>query len=97
LVKEAVLERRHSHLEGTLLAGRTDRYVGTALILVGFGYDFWLILIGIFVLLGARAEEEAGRHPHALTTASPGQSSMSETESKKTAVTARHARRDLRP
>ncbi len=62
-VLRAVLERHHDHLEATLRAGRFARYVGTALILVGFFYDFWLILIGLFVLLGARAEEEAARHP----------------------------------
>jgi hypothetical protein len=33
------------------------------MIAVGFLYDFWLCLIGIFVLLGASAEVQAVRHP----------------------------------
>ena len=62
-VLRAALQRRHGHLEATLLAGRIARFVGLALVVVGFVLDVWLILIGIFVLLGARAEEEAARHP----------------------------------
>jgi hypothetical protein len=33
------------------------------MVIVGFVYDVWLLLIGVFVLVGARAEEEAARHP----------------------------------
>ncbi len=62
-VLRASLERHHDHLEATLLAGRIARFVGLALVVVGFLLDVWLLLIGIFVLLGARAEEEAARHP----------------------------------
>jgi len=62
-VLRAALARHRSHLEATVLAGRVARYVGTAMVVVGFLYDFWLILIGLFVLVGARAEEEAARQP----------------------------------
>jgi Zn-dependent protease len=62
-VLRATLARHRSNLDATLLAGRVARYLGAAMVVVGFLYDFWLILIGIFVLLGARAEEEAARHP----------------------------------
>jgi hypothetical protein len=31
------------------------------MIIIGFLYDFWLIPIGLFVLMGARAEEQAAR------------------------------------
>jgi Zn-dependent protease len=62
-VLRAALARHRSHLEATILAGRVARYIGMAMVVAGFLYDFWLILIGIFVLIGARAEEEAARHP----------------------------------
>lgn len=62
-VLRATLERGRSHLEATILAGRIARYVGVAMVVIGFFYDVWLMLIGFFVLLGARAEEEAARHP----------------------------------
>lgn len=61
-VLRATLARHRSNLEATVLAARIARYVGVAMIVVGFFYDFWLILIGLFVLMGARAEEEAARH-----------------------------------
>ncbi len=79
-VLRAALERRHDHLEATLLAGRIARYVGTALVVVGFLYDVWLMLIGLFVLLGARAEEEAARHPPRPQGESPAVSSRSATD-----------------
>ncbi len=62
-VLRASLARHRTNLEATLLAGRIARYIGVAMVVVGFVYDIWLILIGMFVLMGARAEEEAARHP----------------------------------
>lgn len=62
-ILRAVLEPRRGHLEATLLAGRIARSMGMALLVFGFLFDIWLLLIGLFVLLGARAEEEAARHP----------------------------------
>jgi Zn-dependent protease len=61
-VLRATLARHRSNLEATTLAARIARYVGIAMLLVGFLYDIWLLLIGLFVLMGARAEEEAARH-----------------------------------
>ncbi len=61
-VLRSTLARRRSNLDATVLAGRIARYVGLAMLVVGFLYDFWLLLIGLFVLVGARAEEEAVRH-----------------------------------
>jgi Zn-dependent protease len=61
-VLRATLARHKSNLEATALAARIARYVGVAMLVVGFMYDFWLLLIGLFVLMGARAEEEAARH-----------------------------------
>lgn len=60
-VLRAVLARHRSNLEATIVAGRLARYLGLAMVAIGFLYDFWLILIGLFVLMGARAEEEAAR------------------------------------
>jgi Zn-dependent protease len=61
-VLRAALARHRSNLEATIVAGRLARYLGLAMIVIGFLCDFWLILIGLFVLMGARAEEEAARH-----------------------------------
>jgi Zn-dependent protease len=62
-VLRAALARHRSNLEATLVAGRLAQYLGLAMIAIGFLYDFWLVLIGLFVLMGARAEEESARHP----------------------------------
>lgn len=58
-VLRAMLERRHDRLTATRQAGRIARMLAVAMILGGVFYDFWLVLIGIFVYLGASAEEEA--------------------------------------
>ena len=58
-VLRAALARRHDRRTATAMAARIARFCAGAMILVGFFYDFWLILIGIFVLLGASAEEQA--------------------------------------
>ncbi len=58
-VLRAALSRRRGRSEATRLAGKTARLVAAGLIVVGFFYDLWLVLIGIFVLLGATAEEHS--------------------------------------
>jgi Zn-dependent protease len=58
-VLRAALARRHDRRTATAMAARIARFCAGAMILLGFFYDFWLILIGIFVLLGASAEEQA--------------------------------------
>ncbi len=62
-VLRALLERHRSRLDATVLAARIAWYIGAAMLVAGFLVDIWLMLIGVFVLLGARAEEEAARHP----------------------------------
>lgn len=57
----AALERRRPRLDATVLACRVATWISIALIVVGLGYDFWLALIGIFVLVGSRAEEAVAR------------------------------------
>ncbi len=58
-VLRAVLARHRSKPEATVLASRVARILAMAMIVAGFLYDFWFVLIGIFVFLGAQAEEEA--------------------------------------
>ncbi len=60
-VLRAALTARRGRLEATVLVCRIARVVAFALVAVGFLYDFWLVLIGLFVLLGAAAEEAAAR------------------------------------
>lgn len=60
-VLRAVLARHHGHVEATLLAARIARYLAGTLAVVGFLYDFWLVLIAAFVYLGAVSEEQAVR------------------------------------
>jgi Zn-dependent protease len=72
-VLRAGLARHRSNLEATVLAARVARYLGVGMVVVGFFYDIWLILIGLFVLLGANAEQQAALHPPAGHTRHPGQ------------------------
>jgi Zn-dependent protease len=64
-VLRALLVRHRTNLEATLVAARVARVLGALMVAVGLFYDFWFVLIGLFVLLGSRAEEEAARHPAA--------------------------------
>jgi Zn-dependent protease len=58
-VLRAMLERRHDRLTATRQAARIARMLAVVMILGGVFYDFWLVLIGVFVYLGASAEEQA--------------------------------------
>ena len=62
-VLRAALARRRGKVEATLVASRIARFMGLAMMVFGFLYDFWFLLIGIFVLLGANAEEQASHDP----------------------------------
>ena len=63
-VLRAFLERRHDLIRATRIATRVGHALAVALIFIGVLFDFWLALIGIFVYLGASAEE-AGTIVHA--------------------------------
>jgi Zn-dependent protease len=63
-VLRALLERRHDLLTATRIATRVGHALAGTLIVVGVLFDVWLALIGIFVYLGASAEE-AGTIVHA--------------------------------
>lgn len=58
-VLRALLEHRRSHRDATRIAARVARFLAITMIIVGFFYDLWLVLIGLFVLLGAAAEDQA--------------------------------------
>lgn len=58
-VARALLERRHDRLTATRQAARIARILAVVMIVGGIFYDFWLVLIGFFVYLGASAEEQA--------------------------------------
>lgn len=63
-VLRATLARNRSNLEATLLASRISRCAAGAMVVVGLFYDFWLVLIGLFVLMGSNAEMENARREH---------------------------------
>jgi len=60
-VLRAELELRHDHLWATRRAGQIARTLAMVMVIGGVFYDFWLVIIGIFVYLGAGAEEQAAR------------------------------------
>ncbi len=60
-VLRALLARDRPRAQATVVAARIGRWIGLAMIAIGFVLDFWLILIGIFVILGANAEEGSAR------------------------------------
>ena len=57
-VARAILERRHDRLTATRKAARVARVLAILMIVGGVFYDFWLVLVGFFVYLGASAEEQ---------------------------------------
>lgn len=60
-VLRALLARGRPRAQATVAAARIGRWIGLAMIAIGFVLDFWLILIGIFVILDANAEEGSAR------------------------------------
>jgi len=58
-VLRAALEERHDRLTATRQAATIARVLAMVMIVGGVFYDFWLVFIGIFVYLGASAEEQA--------------------------------------
>lgn len=58
-VLRAVLVGRMGPARATIVAARCGRLLGVVMIAFGLLYDAWLVLIGLFVLTGAAAEENA--------------------------------------
>ncbi|MHB8221166.1 MAG: site-2 protease family protein [Acidimicrobiales bacterium] len=60
-VLRAVLARHRGDLRATTAATLVAKVLGLGMIVIGVFVDVWLVLIGIFVLLGAQAESRASR------------------------------------
>ena len=58
-VFRALLARHHDRRTATRIAGRVARVLAVAMAVVGVLYDYWLVIIAIFVWVGARSEESA--------------------------------------
>jgi len=58
-VLRALLARRRTDLEATLIAVRIGQLTGLAMVLGGIRFDLWLSVIGLFVLVGAEGEKRA--------------------------------------
>lgn len=58
-VLRAALERRRDLVTATRIAATVGRVLGSLMVLAGLLWDFWLVLIGIFVMIGAGQEQRA--------------------------------------
>jgi Zn-dependent protease len=58
-VLRATLARHRDRRTATRLAARVARVLAVMMMVVGLAYDLWFLLIGLFVFLGASAEEQA--------------------------------------
>lgn len=58
-VFRALLARNHSHAEATRIASQVARLLAVAMAVAGFLFDYWLVIIALFVWLGANSEENA--------------------------------------
>jgi Zn-dependent protease len=58
-VFRALLARKHDRRSATRIAGQTARVLAVVMMVVGILYDYWLVIIAIFVWLGAQSEEDA--------------------------------------
>jgi Zn-dependent protease len=58
-VLRALLERRYDLERATRIAATTGRWFAGALVVAGLFLDVWLVLIGVFIYMGANAEERS--------------------------------------
>jgi Zn-dependent protease len=58
-VLRAFLEERTDRQHATQVAARVGRMLASAMIALGLFFDIWLLMIGVFVYFGSRAEEMA--------------------------------------
>lgn len=63
-VLRALLARNHDRRSATRIAGRIARVLAFAMAVFGILYDYWLVIIAIFVWFGARSEENAANDRH---------------------------------
>lgn len=71
-VLRATLARRLPRLAATRVAANVARALAIGLIVFGVFYDFWLVFIGIFVLLGASREESVAKAEELARRQPPG-------------------------
>jgi Zn-dependent protease len=57
----AMFAMRYSHLTATQIVARMTRWVGIAMIVVGFALSLWLILFGVFLFAASLQEVWAAR------------------------------------
>jgi Zn-dependent protease len=62
-VLRAALARRHGRRRATAMAASIARFLAVLMIVGGIFYDLWLALIGLFVLMGANADESMAKRP----------------------------------
>lgn len=62
-VLRAALARRRPRPQATELAVRLARLLAIGMVVVGLAVNLWLVLIGVFVFLGAGAEEQQASRP----------------------------------
>lgn len=62
-VLRAALARHRDRRTATRQAARVARVLAVIMIVAGIAYDVWLAIIGVFVFLGAAAEEQGAEHP----------------------------------
>jgi len=65
-VFRALLARRRGETEATRVAAVIAQMIATAMIVVGFFVDLWLMIIGFFVLLAAGGERQQARVQESL-------------------------------
>lgn len=58
-VLRAILAGRSDDVRATRIASRVAQVLGAVMIGVGIRFDWWLVMIGLFVLLGATSEQRA--------------------------------------
>jgi Zn-dependent protease len=58
-VLRAALTMREDRARATATAAKVARFLAVLMIVAGLAFDVWLVLIGVFVLLAAGAEERA--------------------------------------
>lgn len=71
VLRAALEEHDHDRLTATRQAGTVARILAMVMIVGGVFYDFWLVLIGLFVYMGAGAEEQEAQRK-SRSSARPG-------------------------
>lgn len=65
-VFRAILASRMSHLRATLLSVRISQLIAMGMAIIGIIWNFWLIIIAVFIYVGANAEGEQATQRYIL-------------------------------